>query len=295
MVSVSPDQTVTGNKSGQLLWPAPGKLNLFLHITGRRDDGYHTLQTIFQFIGLSDQISILTNQDGEIAARHSHQNIALKEDLTLRAARLLQQATGCSQGAEIELIKNLPIGGGVGGGSSDAATVLLGLNHLWQTGLSEEELAATGLQLGADVPVFVHGRACWAEGVGEYFQDVDIPEPVYLLVYPKVHVSTAKIFADQNLTRDTTPIKIADFLAGQAGNDCETVVCRQVPQVEAVMQWLARFSKPRLTGTGACVFAEFNSEQEACEVADQCTNDWQTFVTQGYNRSSLHRMLDTLS
>lgn len=292
---MNPDQPANRNKSGQLLWPAPGKLNLFLHITGRRDDGYHTLQTIFQFIGLSDQIIILVQQGGEIITRHRHENIGSEEDLTLRAARLLQQETGCSKGAEIELIKNLPIGGGIGGGSSDAATVLLALNHLWQTGLSEAELATIGLQLGADVPVFIHGKSCWAEGVGENFRDVDIPEPVYLLVYPKVHVSTAKIFSDQDLTRDTAPIKIADFLAGKAGNDCEALVRRQVPEVEKAMQWLTQFSKPRLTGTGACIFAEFDSEQEAQKVAGQCTNDWQTFVTQGYNRSPLHRMLDTLS
>lgn len=282
-------------QDNQSLWPAPGKLNLFLHITGQRADGYHTLQTIFQFIELSDYLRITTNETGKISTCHQYDDILPHADLTLRAARLLQSKTDCQQGAEIELIKNLPVGAGIGGGSSDAATVLLVLNHLWGTRLPNEALAGLGLQLGADVPVFVHGKACWAEGVGEHFKDVEIPQPIYLLIYPKVHVSTADIFAAEELTRNTPPIRIADFLAGQAGNDCEAVVRKKAPQVDAAMNWLGQFSRPRLTGTGACVFAEFASEHEAQKVAGQCTNDWQTFVTQGYNRSPLHRMLDAIN
>ena len=273
-------------------WPAPGKLNLFLHITGQKTDGYHTLQTIFQFIGLSDQLRIHVNQQGDICGRHHIAGVLPADDLSLRAARLLQAATGCKPGADIELIKKLPIGGGVGGGSSDAATVLLVLNMLWGTGLSREELAAIGLQLGADVPVFIHGHACWAEGVGERLVNVDLPEPVYLLIHPNTHVSTAAIFSAQQLTRNSAPIKITDFLAGKAGNDCEPVVRQQVSEVDQAMRWLEAFAPPRLTGTGACVFAEFESIDAAKEVASQCTNDWQTFVTRGYNRSPLHRLLD---
>ena len=278
-------------------WPAPGKLNLFLHITGQREDGYHTLQTIFQFIGLSDQLRIRINAQGEISTRHQLAGISTADDLSVKAARLLQRQTGCRQGADIELIKNLPIGGGVGGGSSDAATTLLVLNHLWATGLTRDELVTLGLQLGADVPVFIHGNACWAEGVGEHLEDVILPEPAYLVIYPNIHVSTGAIFSAGELTRNTPPIRIADFLAGQAGNkrpgnDCEAVVRRQVAEVDAAMRWLEQFASPRLTGTGACVFAEFESTGAAEEVASQCTNNWQTFVTQGYNRSPLHKLLD---
>jgi len=217
---MNPDlaQELATDKRERALWPAPGKLNLFLHIIGQREDGYHLLQTVFQFIGLSDQLRISANDSGEIAAKHQLSGVSPSDDLTLKAARLLQQETGCTSGAEIELIKNIPVGGGIGGGSSDAATVLLVLNQLWGTGLSESQLKGLGLQLGADVPVFIHGNACWAEGVGEHFQDVTLPEPVYLVIYPRVHVSTAEIFAAGELTRDTPTIRIADFLAGRAGN-----------------------------------------------------------------------------
>lgn len=273
-------------------WPAPAKLNLFLHITGRRSDGYHQLQTVFQFLDIHDDVFLKVNPDGEIFASHSHPGFDEENDLTLRAARILQAETGCRSGVEIELVKNLPVGGGIGGGSSDAATVLLALNYLWDTGLSQQELAHLGLQLGADVPVFIHGRACWAEGVGEEIQSVELPEPVYLLVYPKVHVSTGQIFSAAELTRNTSPIKIADFLAGQTRNDCEAVVRAQVPEVDEAMRWLDQYAPARLTGTGSCVYAQFDSHQLAQQAADQLQQDWQTWVTRGCNQSLMHKRLE---
>lgn len=272
-------------------WKAPAKLNLFLHITGRRDDGYHLLQTVFQFLDIHDEIIIRSNTSGEIVAQHAYDGLDNENDLTLRAARLLKQHTGVTHGAQINLIKNLPVGGGVGGGSSDAATVLKVLNALWMTGLRDQELAALGVRLGADIPVFINGESCWAEGVGDEFQDIELPEPTYLLVYPKVHVSTAKIFSDQELTRNTSPIRIADFLEGLGHNDCEPVVRSQVPEVDEAMKWLDRFSQARLTGTGGCVFAEFDSREEAMSCADSLQQDWQVWVTRGCNHSPLHEQM----
>ena len=273
-------------------WPAPAKLNLFLHITGQRDDGYHLLQTVFQFLDIHDLIRFEVTADREISALHAIPGIAAEDDLTVRAARLLQDTAGCRQGARIELNKRLPAGGGIGGGSSDAATALMVLNQLWQTGLSRRELADLGLQLGADVPVFIHGRACWAEGVGEDFQDIELREPIYLLVYPKVHVSTGQIFSDPQLTRNTSPIKIADFLAGRAGNDCEAVVRKQMPVVDQAMSWLDAYAPSRLTGTGACVFAEFEDTVAAQKAMADVPHDWQSWVTRGHNHSPLHQMLN---
>jgi 4-diphosphocytidyl-2-C-methyl-D-erythritol kinase len=275
-----------------VVWPAPAKLNLFLHITGRRSDGYHLLQTVFQFLDIHDDVLLDVDTSGDVAALHHYPGFTHEDDLTLRAARLLQTETGCRAGVKINLVKNLPVGGGIGGGSSDAATVLMVLNQLWHTNLNQEELAAIGLRLGADVPVFIHGRACWAEGVGEDIQAIDLPEPVYLLVYPKVHVSTGQIFSAPELTRNTSPIKIADFLAGDARNDCESIVRDQVPEIDQAMQWLGQYSPARLTGTGSCVFAEFESHQQAQQAADQVPQDWQTWVSQGNNRSMLHSKLE---
>ena len=278
-------------QSDGLLWPAPAKLNLFLHITGRRPDGYHTLQTAFQFIDLFDQLRLTTRADGRIQCRHRHPDIPRQRDLTIKAAHLLQQHTGTRQGADIELIKRLPTGAGIGGGSSDAATVLTILNRLWKTGLTDRQLAELGVQLGADVPVFIYGQACWAEGIGEILTPIDLPEPVYLLICPPVSVSTAQIFSSEQLTRNTPPVTIADFLAGQVRNDCEAVVRRQVPAVDEAMQWLARYGQARLTGTGACIFAEFASAQAAGDVAARCPRGWQSHICRGHNRSPLHRML----
>ncbi len=277
------------------LWPAPAKLNLFLHITGRRHDGYHLLQTVFQFIDIADHLKLEVRTDGLIKRRHEHSGIPEQDDLTIRAARLLQQYTRTGQGVDIDLCKRLPVGGGTGGGSSDAATVLLVLNRLWKTGLTNTELAGLGLQLGADVPVFIYGHACWAEGVGEIFSAIDLPEPTYLLIYPRVPVATAQIFGARELTRNTTPITIADFLAGRAGNDCEPTVRRQFRVIDEAMQWLGQYARVRLTGTGSCIFAEFESEQAARSIAARCPQDWQSLVCRGCNCSPLHQMLNQVT
>lgn len=267
------------------MWPAPAKLNRMLHIVGRRDDGYHRLQTVFQFLDYCDQLAFELRGDGAILRAVELTGVTQAQDLTLRAARLLQQATGTRQGAVIHLHKQLPMGGGLGGGSSDAATVLVALNQLWQTGLSGHELAALGLRLGADVPVFVHGQAAWAEGVGEQLTPVELDEPWFVVLLPAVHISTAEIFTDPDLTRNSTPITIAHFLAGDGGNDCEAVVRRRYPLVAEALDWLSRFAPARLTGTGACVFAAFATREQAEQVAAQAPV--QVFVARGHNRSPL--------
>ena len=278
-----------------LLWPAPAKLNLFLHVTGRRADGYHTLQTVFQFLNYGDELRFTVRDDGVIRALHHLPDVAAEQDLTVRAARLLQENTGSSTGADIELTKRLPIAGGLGGGSSDAATTLVALNHLWKLGLSIGELAALGLRLGADVPVFVHGRAAWAEGVGERLTPVDLPEPWYLVIAPHCRVSTGEIFAAPDLTRDAKPITIRDFLAGQGGNDCEAPVSRRYPEVAEALDWLSSHAPARMTGTGGCVFAAFPDEpaarRAAQQFAEQRPDSGQTLVAQGLNLSPLHSLI----
>lgn len=278
----------------KVAWPAPAKLNLFLHITGRTASGYHTLQSIFQFLDYSDELYFEPASDGVISRSGTHPGISEEDDLTLRAACLLQSHTDCSQGAHIRLHKTLPIGGGIGGGSSDAATVLQALNHIWDTGLDLQALADLGLQLGADVPVFVHGKACWAEGVGEVIQAVDIPEPWYVVVFPNVHVSTAEIFSSGELTRNTPPITIADFLAGRSWNDCEPVVRKQVSAVDEALNWLQQYAPARMTGTGACIFAAFDDEDQARAVVASCPTRWRAFAASGMNISPLHRMLEAV-
>ena len=277
------------------LWPAPAKLNLFLRVTGRRADGYHSLQTVFQFIELADYLRFHVNADGRITRRPLRHDIAEADDLCVKAAKLLQQHTATGYGAEIELMKHVPLGGGLGGGSSDAATVLLVLNHLWGTGLGLDELAALGARLGADVPVFIHGRACWAEGVGDVFTDIEPPQPVYLIVYPGVGVSTREIFAAAELRRDSPPITIADFLRGNPGNDCEAAVRRRARPVDRAMRWLGRHGTARLTGTGACVFAEMPSLRDAERAAAKAPAAWRCYATRGCNRSPLRQMLQDIS
>lgn len=278
----------------QTRWLSPGKLNLFLHITGQRSDGYHELQTVFQFIDIADEICLSVNDSGQITGGHEHPDIHAGQDLTLRAARLLQSVTGCPKGVRIQLDKKLPIGGGVGGGSSNAATVLVALNQLWETGLSREELVKLGLQLGADVPVFIRGQTCWAEGIGEDIKPVELPESDYLVIYPGVPVSTGEVFSAADLTRDAAPITITDFLAGAGHNDCEAVVRRLVPEVNRALEWLGRYASARMTGTGACVFAAFESQEAAMDVAQRCNECWQIHVCKGYNLSPLHRQLQAL-
>lgn len=268
-------------------WPAPAKLNLTLRILGRRDDGYHRLQTLFQFIDRCDWLSFRARPDGQIRLLNGIPGVPAEADLCMRAARRLQAATGSRVGADIAIEKSLPLGGGLGGGSSDAATTLVALNQLWGTGLGLDELAALGLELGADVPVFVQGRAAWGEGVGEQLSPVDIPEPWYLVLMPACAVSTAAVFADPQLTRNSPSITIADFLGGDDRNDCLAVVRSRYPLVAAALDWLDRFARGRLTGTGACVFAGFNSEAEARSLLSRVPPGLSGFVAAGINKSPL--------
>lgn len=275
-------------------WPAPAKLNLFLHITGRRDDGYHELQTVFQFLDYGDELRFSPRNDGVIRRVTAVAGVPEAEDLTVRAARLLQAETDCGQGVDIVIDKRLPMGGGLGGGSSDAATTLVALNVLWGLGLSEDRLAQLGLTLGADVPVFVHGRAAWAEGVGERFTPVDLPEPWYVVLVPAAHVSTARLFSDPQLTRDMSPITIRGFFAGEGCNVFEPLVRSGYPEVDAAMDWLSGHALARMTGTGACVFAAFDTESAARRVADAAEGRWRVIVARGCNRSPLRETLQTL-
>ncbi len=268
-------------------WPAPAKLNLFLHITGRRADGYHELQTIFQFLTIGDWLYFDLQPAGGIRLAGCPAGVPETQDLTVRAARLLRETAGSSAGVTIYNDKRLPVGGGLGGGSSDAATTLVVLNRLWRLGLDTDTLASLGLVLGADVPVFVRGQAAWAEGVGEILTPVTPPEAWFLVVVPPVSVSTADIFSDVELTRDTPRMKIPDLLAGGGWNDCEAVVCRRYPEVAAALDWLSAFSPARMTGTGGCVFAVFESEAQAQAVAEQLPANLSGFVARGVNRSPL--------
>ena len=273
---------------------APAKINLFLHITGRREDGYHNLQTAFQFLDVSDTLQFSLNEAA--AAAHNivlsgdTANIALEDNLIYRAASALKAETGTTLGARITTEKHLPTGGGTGGARSDAARTLLALNSLWQTGLTLQQLAQIGVQLGADVPVFVHGHAAFAEGVGEQLQPIEPVEPWYLLLKPDCSVSTGEIFSKQELTRNTSPIRIAAFLSGVActRNDCQPVVEKYYPQVGEALAWLSNHSQPYLTGTGACIFAAFETEQAAQSVQKCIPSAWQGFVAQGRNRSPAH-------
>jgi 4-diphosphocytidyl-2-C-methyl-D-erythritol kinase len=274
------------------IWPAPAKLNLFLHITGRREDGYHELQTVFQFIDLADELTFTVTDTGAIRRLSELQGVPAEQDLVIRAASLLQAESKCSLGVDIHVSKHLPMGGGLGGGSSDAATTLVALNSLWELNLSDQDLCSLGLQLGADVPVFVHGHAVWAEGIGERFSDVDLPERWFLLVYPDCHVSTAALFADPRLTRDCHPITIRNFLSGQAKNVFEPLVRERYAEVDAAMNWLSRFTEARLTGTGACVFGAFENRAEAERAYAQRPPGLMADVVRGLNRSPLRELAD---
>ena len=268
-------------------WPAPAKLNLLLRIVGRRADGYHLLQTVFQFVDIADQLRFKLRADGVIKRISPLEGVPEEQDLVVRAARLLQQAAGTALGVEIELDKRLPMGGGLGGGSSDAATTLVALNALWDAGLSEDRLAELGLELGADVPVFIRGRAAWAEGVGEALTPVDLPEPWYLILVPPCHVSTAEIFSDPKLERGSPPITLNDFLSGAVDNSCLAVVCEHHPEVAAALEWLNQHAQARLTGTGGCLFAAFEDEASARQLLPQVPKPCQGLVGRGMNRSPL--------
>jgi 4-diphosphocytidyl-2-C-methyl-D-erythritol kinase len=281
-------------------WPAPAKLNLFLRVTGRRPDGYHRLQTVFQFLDLCDEVRATARADGAIRRVRDLPGVAAEDDLAVRAARRLQAETGTRLGADLAVDKRIPLGGGLGGGSSDAATVLRALDRLWGLGLGEARLAGLGLSLGADVPVFVRGRAAWAEGVGEDLTPVELDEPWYLVVDPGCPVSTAAVFADPDLTRDSPPLRISDLFRGsgegaprgvvadlleRVGNDCEAVVRRRYAPVDRAMRWLADRAVARLTGTGGCVFAALPSEREAGDLARAVPPPWRAWVARGRNRS----------
>jgi 4-diphosphocytidyl-2-C-methyl-D-erythritol kinase len=272
--------------------PAPAKLNLMLRIVGRRDDGYHLLQTVFQFIDYCDWITLRPRSDGRVRLVNPLPGVPEDQDLTVKAAHLLRQFAGIGHGVEIEIEKNLPMGGGLGGGSSDAATALLGLNVLWRTGLSLQDLMALGLQLGADVPVFINGCSAWAEGIGEVLSPLDLAEPWFVVVVPRCQVATEQIFSAPNLTRNNKPIKISDFLAGQQENHCLPVVSELYPEVRAALCSLGRFAHAKLTGTGACVFAAFSEEADARAAVAALEGDWLVFFARGRNRSALHRALE---
>lgn len=276
----------------RLTLPAPAKLNLFLHITGRRADGYHDLQTLFQFLDYADELSFALRKDGEIRLHSQLRDVAHDSNLIVKAARQLQHASGCRLGADIWLDKHLPMGGGLGGGSSDAATTLLGLNHLWQLGWDKDRLAILGLSLGADVPVFVHGHAAFAEGVGEKLTAVELDEPWFLVAIPQVTVSTAEVFSDPELTRDTPANKLRSLLEGGGRNDCQPVVQKRYREVDNALILLNKFVPARLTGTGACVFGSFPNEDDADKVARQLPATLPSFIAQGRNVSMLHRKLE---
>lgn len=272
-------------------WPAPAKLNLFLHITGRRPDGYHLLQTAFQFIELADEIDFTLLEANTVSRSSTLAGVAAEDDLVVRAARCLKESSGCKLGVHINVNKSIPAGGGLGGGSSDAATTLVALNELWQCGLSTTELASIGLSLGADVPVFVHGQAAWAEGVGENLTPIEPTESVYLVVHPGCSIATASVFNADDLTRNTPTITIRDFLERGGINDCEFVVRKHYQEVANALEWLEQFAPAKLTGTGACLFAPFSDSDAATIVKQQLPDNWQGYVVKGMNRSPLLKRL----
>ncbi|MEZ8245485.1 4-(cytidine 5'-diphospho)-2-C-methyl-D-erythritol kinase [Vibrio splendidus] len=273
-------------------WPSPAKLNLFLYITGRRDNGYHELQTLFQFVEFGDELTVSANQEtSAITITPEIPGVATEDNLIWKAATALQQYTSTSFGADIELKKVLPMGGGIGGGSSNAATVLVALNYLWQLNLSDDQLAEIGLQLGADVPVFVRGHAAFAEGVGEQLQPANPDEKWYLVVKPQVSIATVDIFTHSELTRNTPKRALATLLEQEYVNDCEKIVRMLYPEVDKQLSWLLQYAPSRLTGTGSCVFAEFSSKKEAESVLEQLPDTVSAFVARGRNISPLKETL----
>lgn len=277
--------------------PSPAKLNLFLYITGQRADGYHTLQTLFQFLDYGDTLTFHPRQDGQVRLLTSMSGVPDEQNLILRAARLLMQVARESRrlpggsGADISIEKRLPMGGGLGGGSSNAATVLVALNALWQCGLSVDELATLGLTLGADVPVFVRGHAAFAEGVGEILTPVSVAEKWYLVAHPGVSIPTPVIFKDPDLPRNTPERSIDTLLKCEFSNDCEVIARKRFHEVDAALSWLLEYAPSRLTGTGACVFAEFETEAAARQVLEQAPEWLQGFVARGMNHSLLQQAL----
>ncbi len=274
-----------------LTLPCPAKLNLFLLITGQRPDGYHSLQTLFQLLDYGDELKLELNETGEILLTPHFPDIPTDKNLVYKAAKLLQSYTQTHFGAILHLTKRLPAGGGIGGGSSDAATTLLGLNHIWKTEVPIPELAELGRQLGADVPVFVRGNSAWAEGVGENLTPIELEQRWYVVLAPNCHVSTKEIFLHKGLTRDSKSIKVRAFLEEGEKNDCQPLVERLFPQVKDAVDWLGSFGEAQMTGTGACVFAPFKTQKEAETVFAQRPEQLKGFIAKGVNESPLHRLL----
>lgn len=280
----------------QEAWPAPAKLNLFLHVTGRRADGYHSLQTAFRLIDLADTLRFKPREDGKVTLARPLADVPPEQDLCLRAAELLKHATGHGGGVEIELDKRIPMGGGLGGGSSDAATTLVVLNYLWRLGLKRGELQQLALKLGADVPVFVFGENAFAEGVGEELRPLALPAAWYLVLIPPVQVPTAAVFAAPELTRDAKPIRITAFFDGlkqrALRNDLEPVVSKRYPEVARHLAWLKQHGEARMSGSGACVYAEFSTEAAAHAAHARLPQAMQGFVARGLERHPLHDLTE---
>jgi 4-diphosphocytidyl-2-C-methyl-D-erythritol kinase len=272
-------------------WPAPGKLNLFLYITGRRPDGYHTLQTLFQFLASGDTLTITPQEEKPIQLLTPLPSISYEDNLIIKAAQLLQQTTGCRQGAMISVHKQLPLGSGLGGGSSNAATTLAALNQLWGCGLSLAELQQLGVTLGADIPLFLYGKAAFAEGIGNQLQPADPKELWYLVAYPEQQISTAQLFNHPHLKRSTPQRTLKQCLTSPYANDCEEIVKKCFPEVERVIEYLLRYAPARLTGTGSAAFAEFSSQTEAQQVFNRMPTGVNAFVTRGVNHSPLQQAL----
>ena len=272
-------------------WPAPAKINLFLHVLSRRVDGYHLLQTAFQFLDIADELSFILRDDNAIIRHASYDGVSEQDDLLVRAAVALREHSNASFGVDIHINKRLPMGGGLGGGSSDAATTLVALNHLVGLNLGADELASIGLELGADVPVFVHGHAAWAEGVGEKLTQISPSEDWFLVIVPDCQVATAEIFNSADLTRNTPAITIRDFLSGAGHNDCEKVVRNRYPEIAEILDWLGQRYETRMTGTGACIFTRFNNEELANAASQELPVSWQRFVARGLNQSPLAKRL----
>ena len=281
-------------------WLSPAKLNLFLHITGQRSDGYHNLQTIFQFLDYCDEITIEQRDDGLVQLMTPIEGVDDEDNLIIKAARLLQTQASYKQtmGANIQINKILPIGGGLGGGSSNAATTLVALNSIWQLGLTKNQLKSRALKLGADVPVFVHGESCAAKGIGEHFEAVELEASWYLIIVPDCHVNTGEIFSDPTLTRNSKTIRIHApttwKVLGTLRNDCESLVKDKYPEVKQALTWLSQFGIARMTGTGSCVFSVFSSEQKAREIADDRPEGTKAIITRGVNQSPLYRTFSIL-
>ena len=273
-------------------WPAPAKLNLFLQVTGRRPDGFHELQTVFQIIDLCDSLDFEVRDDGLVKRVAGSAAVAPEEDLVVRAARLLQRRGAVEHGVRIAVRKRIPLQGGLGGGSSDAATTLVALNELWGTGLGVDELAALGLQLGADVPVFVRGHSAWGEGVGEELVPIDLPQRWFAVIRPPVAVSTAAVFQAPELTRNSPKITIRGFLQTGGRNDCEPVVTARYPEVRQALDWLGQFGEARMTGTGSCVFVSFARRDEAAGALAGLPEGWQGSVARGLAASPLLARLE---